>query len=51
MLGLQNFWTARRTLAGVEAMAMLAKGQVRTAPADDISAQRAFVHQIFGFAA
>ena len=28
MLGFQGFWTAKRTLAGVEAMAMLAKGQV-----------------------
>jgi transposase, IS6 family len=51
MLGFQSFWTARRTLAGVEAMAMLAKGQVHAAPGHDMSAQRAFVHQIFGLAA
>ena len=51
MLGLQGFWTARRTLAGVEAMAMLAKGQVRVVPADDGPAQRAFVHRVFGVAA
>jgi transposase-like protein len=51
MLGFQGFWTARRTLAGVEAMAMLAKGQVRAVPANDLPAQRAFVHQIFGLAA
>jgi transposase, IS6 family len=51
MLGFQGFWTARRTLAGVEAMAMLAKGQVRVAPADDVPAQRAFVHGVFGLAA
>ena len=51
MLGFQGFRTARRTLAGVEAVAMLAKGQVRAAPANDISAQRAFVHQVFGVAA
>jgi transposase-like protein len=51
MLGFQGFWTARRTLAGVEAMAMLAKGQVRVVPGNDISAQRAFVHRVFGFAA
>jgi transposase, IS6 family len=51
MLGFKRFVTARRTLAGVEAMAMLAKGQVRAAPANDISAQRAFVHQVFGLAA
>ncbi len=51
MLGFKRFITARRTLAGVEAMAMLSKGQVRAAPANDISAQRAFVHQVFGLAA
>jgi transposase, IS6 family len=51
MLGFQGFWTARRTLAGVEAMAMLAKGQVRAVPADDLPAQRAFVHRVFGLAA
>ena len=51
MLGFESFRTARRTLAGVEAMAMLSKGQVRAVPANDISAQRAFVHQIFGLAA
>ena len=50
MLGFQSFWTARRTLAGVEAMAMLAKGQVRAVPANDMPAQRAFVHQVFGLA-
>ena len=51
MPGFQGFWTARRTLAGVEAMAMLAKGQVRVAPANDVPAQRAFVHRVFGVAA
>ena len=51
MLGFGSFRTARRTLAGVEAMAMLAKGQVRAAPANDMPAQWAFVHQIFGLAA
>jgi transposase-like protein len=51
MLGFGSFWTARRALAGVEAMAMLGKGQVRAVPANDLPAQRAFVHQIFGLAA
>ena len=51
MLGFKGFRTARRTLAGVEVMAMLAKGQVRAAPRDDMPAQRAFVHQVFGLAA
>ena len=51
MLGFKRFATARRTLAGVEALAMLAKGQVRAVPGDDLPAQRAFVHQVFGLAA
>jgi len=42
---------ARRTLAGIEAMAMLSKGQVRAVSTNDIFAQRAFVHQVFGLAA
>ncbi len=49
MLGFQSFRTARRTLAGVEALAMLTKDQVRAAT--DVPAQRAFVHRIFGLAA
>ena len=51
MLGFESFRTARRTLAGVEAMAMLSKGQVRAMPANDMPAQRAFVHRVFGLAA
>jgi transposase, IS6 family len=51
MLGFQSFRTARLTSAGVEAMPMLAKGQVRAVPANHVPAQRAFVHQIFGLAA
>jgi transposase-like protein len=51
MLGFESFRTARRTLAGVEAMAMLAKGQVRAVPGNDVPAQQAFVHQLFGLAA
>ena len=51
MLGFKRFVTARRALAGVEAMAMLAKGQVRAVPAHDLPAQRTFVHQVFGLAA
>ena len=50
MLGFQSFRTAQRTLAGVEAMAMLAKGPVRGVPGDDMPAQRAFVHRVFGLA-
>jgi transposase, IS6 family len=51
MLGFQSFRTARRTLAGVEAMAMLTKGQVRAVSVNDMLAQQAFVHRVFGVAA
>ncbi len=51
MLGFKRFATTRRTLVGIEALAMLAKGQVRAMPANDIRAQRAFVHEVFGLAA
>jgi IS6 family transposase len=51
MLGFQSFGTARRTLAGVEAMAMLTKGQVRVALGNDLPTQRSFVHRLFGLAA
>jgi transposase-like protein len=50
MLGFQSFRTARRTLAGVEAVAMLSKEQVRAVPVNDMPARRAFVHQAFGLA-
>ncbi len=30
---------------------MLSKGQVRAVPGNDMPAQRAFIHQIFGVAA
>jgi hypothetical protein len=42
---------ARRMLARVEAMAMLARGQVRVVPANDVPAQRAFVPWVLGVAA
>src|SRR5215208_6786634 len=51
MLGFQGFWTAKRTLAGIEGMAMLANGQVRAVPRGDMPAQQAFVQQIFGLTA
>ena len=51
MLGFESFRTARRTLAGVKAMAMLAKGQVRAVPGNDMPAQRTFVADLFGLAA
>ena len=51
MLGFKRFRTARRTRAGIEAMAMLTKGQVRAVPANDMAAQRTFVASLFGLAA
>jgi hypothetical protein len=49
--GTQRRQTAKRTLAGIEAMTMLANGQVRAVPKGDMPAQRSFVKQIFGLAA
>ncbi len=50
-LGFQSFHTARRTLAGYEAMAMIRKGQVSAIPANDMAAQSTFVATLFGAAA
>ena len=50
-LGFGNFWTARRTLAGYEAMAMIRKGQVRDIGGSDIRAQAEFVASLFKVAA
>lgn len=50
-LGFGGFWTARRTLAGFEAMAMIRKGQVRRLGGRDIKAQATFVAELFHLAA
>ena len=50
-MGLGGFWTARQTLAGFEAMAMIRKGQVRRLGGQDIKAQATFVAQLFELAA
>ena len=50
-LGFGGFWTARRTLAGFEAMAMIRKGQIRHAGASDIQAQSTFIAGLFQIAA
>jgi transposase, IS6 family len=42
-LGFGRLWTARRTLAGLEAMAMIRKGQVRNVGGDDTRAQATFI--------
>ena len=46
-LGFGGLWTARRTLAGFEAMAMIRKGQVPSIGGDDIRAQAIFVAGLF----
>jgi IS6 family transposase len=50
-LGFGSFWTARRTLAGYEAMAMIRKGQVRNIGGNDIKAQATFIATMFDIAA
>jgi transposase, IS6 family len=46
-----GFWTARRTLASFEAMAMIRKGQVQNTGGSDIRAQATFIAELFGVAA
>ena len=50
-LGFGSFRTARRTLAGYEAMAMIRKGQVRKISGRDMKAQAVFVAELFQLAA
>jgi IS6 family transposase len=50
-LGFGDFWTARRTLAGYEGMAMIRKGQVRNIGGNDIRAQATFITGLFQVAA
>jgi transposase, IS6 family len=46
-LGFGSLWTARRTLAGFEAMVMIRKGQVWSIGGDDIKAHAAFIAGLF----
>ncbi|WP_328702793.1 IS6 family transposase [Belnapia mucosa] len=46
-LGFGSFHTARRTLAGYEAMAMIRKGQVRKVGGRDMRAQATFIAELF----
>ena len=50
-LGFGGFSTARRTLAGYEAMAMIRKGQIRNIGGGDIRAQAEFIAGLFQVAA
>ena len=47
-LSFKGFGTASQTVAGYEAMAMIRKDQVASAPANDMRAQRDFVAALFG---
>jgi IS6 family transposase len=50
-LGFGGFRTARRTLAGYEAMAMIRKGQIRHINGNDVQAQSKFITELFPIAA
>ena len=50
-LGFGSYWTARRTLAGYEVMAMVRKGQLRKVGGRDMRAQATFVAELFELAA
>jgi transposase, IS6 family len=50
-LGFGGFRTARRTLAGFEAMAMIRKGQIRKIGGRDIRGQAIFISALFDTAA
>ena len=45
--GFGGLWTARRTLAGYEAMVRIRKGQVRNIGGNDIEAQAKFIAALF----
>ena len=50
-LGFGNLRTARRTLAGYEAMAMIRKGQAKNTGGRDMQAHATFVAGLFGIGA
>jgi transposase-like protein len=50
-VGFKSFVTASRTIAGYEVMAMIRKGQVASAPANDMRAQSTFIPALFSAAA
>jgi len=50
-LGFGSSHTARRTLKGYEAMAMIRKGQIQNVDRDNVTGQISFIHHIFGIAA
>jgi transposase, IS6 family len=46
-LGFKSFVSASRVIAGYEGIAMIRKGQVASAPANDMKAQRDFIAALF----
>jgi IS6 family transposase len=50
-LGFGSFQTARRTIAGFEAMAMIRKGQLTKIKGNDMTAQARFISNLFQIAA
>ena len=51
MMGFKSFNSARRTLSGIEAMNMIAKGQVDGITQGDSVSQAKFINKIFGVVA
>jgi IS6 family transposase len=51
MMGFQSFNTVRRTLRGIEVMAMIRKGQVKGISRGDSVSQARFINEIFGVSA
>jgi transposase-like protein len=49
-MGFGSFWTAKNTLAGMEVMNMILKGQVLGVPKGDIIGHARFVSSVFGLA-
>ena len=50
-LGFGSFNSARRTLKGYEAMAMIRKGQIKAIDREDVTGPISFIHKRFGIAA
>ncbi|WP_068819885.1 DDE-type integrase/transposase/recombinase [Phormidesmis priestleyi] len=48
MMGFGSFYTARRTLSGIEAMSMICKGQVKGVSQRDSVSQAEFIAELFG---
>jgi transposase, IS6 family len=51
MQGFRAFYSACRTIEGIETVNMIRKGQVRWLPKGDITGQVAFINGLFGLPA